>query len=153
GRGSFFARRPGIERSRSRTVYPYVAAGAFFGETRFRHDDRQHGVVEETRMTKRLCSAVLGLMATILGSVSPVLARDGTFSWSGRVDGNVEIVVSGRSIRYRNVQGDRPYDVQYDFSQTMPYRDMDVRLNQREGRGSMRIVDHPDQGNGYTTVI
>jgi len=43
--------------------------------------------------------------------------------------------------------------VRYDFSQTMPYRDMDVRLNQRDGRGSVRIVDHPDSGNDYTTVI
>ena len=104
-------------------------------------------------MKKTFIGVMFALMVVMLEMVSPALARGGLFTWSGRVDDKLEIAVRGRNVNYRRVTGNRPNDINYNFSSTMPDRNMDVRLERRNGRGSVNIIERPNRNNNYTTIV
>lgn len=104
----------------------------------------------------RLHTAFLTFIAmtiALLAGIAPAQARDGSLTWSGRVDDSVEIVISGRTVRYRAVNGNKPTETKYNFSESLPLKNVNVRLSRRSGRGSLQIVERPNYGNGFSTVV
>jgi hypothetical protein len=74
--------------------------------------------------------------------------------WSGRVDDALEIRVQGDQIRYRNLSGKGTRDVDADFAgHGLPRENVELRVLEREGRGSVRVVQQPSARNNYTAVI
>jgi hypothetical protein len=102
---------------------------------------------------KKVSGALLSLLIIALGVISPAMARSGTVTWSGRVDDKLEIVISGRSVSYRNISGNKPTDINYRFSETMPSENMNIRVIRRTGRGSVTVSQSPNRVNGYAAVI
>jgi hypothetical protein len=79
---------------------------------------------------------------------------DGMLRWSGAVDNEVEIRIAGRSVETRNLRGNGARDVRADINgRPLPRRDVDVRARERQGRGTVTVVQQPRQWNGYTAVI
>jgi hypothetical protein len=79
---------------------------------------------------------------------------DGMLRWSGAVDDQVEIRIQGRNVDTRTLSGNGTRDVRaYINGRALPRRDLQVRVRERQGRGTVMVVQQPSQWNGYTAVI
>jgi hypothetical protein len=79
---------------------------------------------------------------------------DGRLRWSGSVDDEVEVRIQGRNIETRRLSGNVVRDVRAGLSgRALPRRDLQVRVRERQGRGTVTVVQQPGQWNGYTAVI
>jgi hypothetical protein len=80
--------------------------------------------------------------------------NDGSVRWSGSVDDEVEIRIQGRNVETRRLSGNVVRDVRANLNgRALPRRDLQVNVRQRQGRGSVTVVQQPGQYNGYTAVI
>ena len=78
----------------------------------------------------------------------------GSLSWTGRVDDVVEIQISGRRVDAITRSGVRVSDVNSNIRGSgLPSRNVNLRIDQRSGRGSIAVVQQPSAWNGYTAVI
>ncbi len=78
----------------------------------------------------------------------------GSLNWSGRVDDVVEIQISGRRVDAITRSGVRVSDVNSNIrGGGLPNRNVNLRIDQRSGRGSIAVVQQPSSWNGYTAII
>ncbi|HJQ21355.1 MAG TPA: hypothetical protein VJ867_13490 [Gemmatimonadaceae bacterium] len=74
--------------------------------------------------------------------------------WSGAVDDEVEIRIQGRRVDYRTLSGAGTREVRSQVvGDGLPYRDAQIVVSQRQGRGSVFVVQQPSSRNGYTAVL
>jgi hypothetical protein len=74
--------------------------------------------------------------------------------FSGRVDDEVDLRIQGRRATTSNRSGNGTSGVRIDVGgMGLPQRDAAVSIRQREGRGSVTVVQQPNSRNGYTAVI
>ena len=79
---------------------------------------------------------------------------DGSVRWSGSVDDEVEIRIQGRNVETRRLSGNVVRDVRANINgRALPRRDLQVNVRERQGRGTVTVVQQPGQYNGYTAVI
>jgi hypothetical protein len=79
---------------------------------------------------------------------------DGMLRWTGAVDDEVEIRIQGRNVNTRTLSGNGARDVRANLNgRALPRRDVQVRVRERQGRGTVTVVQQPGQWNGYTAVI
>ncbi len=79
--------------------------------------------------------------------------RSGTVAWSGIVDGQDEIIISGSSASVRHLNGKPPREVRASFSAPLPRSPIEVKLLWNNARGAITIVQQPSAANGYTTIL
>jgi hypothetical protein len=79
--------------------------------------------------------------------------RSDKISWSGRVDQEAVIRCHAKTCVSHAVNGAPVADEHFKFSRPMQNRDMDVRLEQAEGRGEIRLVEQPSERNQYTARV
>jgi len=79
---------------------------------------------------------------------------EGLFEYRGRVDGTVVFRIRGDRV-FAEAESGRPSEVErFSFSQPLPATKMrDVRVEQKDGRGEVTLLEIPWDGNGYTAVI
>jgi hypothetical protein len=79
----------------------------------------------------------------------------GRLTWSGVVDDVVEVRIQGRRVEELTRSGVRVRSVRADIDGAgLPARDdVTVRVDQREGRGRVALVEQPSARNGYTAVL
>jgi hypothetical protein len=66
----------------------------------------------------------------------------------------VEVFIQGGRIRYQVLSGAPFRDSEVSFSEPMPPGPLrSLRLNKREGRGRVRILEQPSRQNGYTARL
>ncbi|REJ75217.1 MAG: hypothetical protein DWQ47_06945 [Acidobacteria bacterium] len=75
------------------------------------------------------------------------------FSWRGNVDGTVRISIRRNSVTTRVLSGQSILRDFYNFSESLPFRAVNVSVDKREGRGSVTVVQQPALGNAYTAVV
>jgi hypothetical protein len=74
--------------------------------------------------------------------------------WTGRVDDALELRIRGDRITYRTLSGDGPDDVNVSMADYgVPIGDVQARVHQLDGRGTVSIVQQPSERNDYTTII
>jgi hypothetical protein len=78
---------------------------------------------------------------------------DGMLRWRGAVDDEVEIRIQGRNFDTRTLSGNGARDVRANISGRALRREQQVRVRERQGRGSVIVVQQPSQWNNYTAVI
>lgn len=79
---------------------------------------------------------------------------DGMLRWTGAVDDEVEIRIQGRNVETRTLSGNGARDVRANINgRALPRRDLQIRVRERQGRGTVTVVQQPGQWNGYTAVI
>jgi hypothetical protein len=79
---------------------------------------------------------------------------DGMLRWTGAVDDEVEIRIQGRNVQTRTLSGNGARDVRANLNgRALPRRDLQVHVRERQGRGTVTVVQQPSQWNGYTAVI
>jgi hypothetical protein len=74
-------------------------------------------------------------------------------AWTGRVDGSVVVSCHKQSCVSSVEQGAPVADEHFKFSRPLPDRDTEVRLEDPEGRGEVRLIEQPRQRNNYTARV
>lgn len=80
-------------------------------------------------------------------------SRTGRMSWRGRVDDDVRIRIRGGTAEVETIGGTAYYDGQPNFTNSLPYRRVTVRLTQKRGRGEIFIEQQPSRENDFTTIV
>lgn len=79
---------------------------------------------------------------------------DGRFDLRAYVDGDTEFAIRGNEVTWRAFQGGAPRDAGCEFRKEIPRAEMyGVRLDQRDGRSRMQIVETPSPRNGWALVL
>ena len=74
--------------------------------------------------------------------------------WTGRVDDGLEIRVRGDRVSYRTLSGEGPRDVNANvLNDGVPMDDVNVRVHQLDGRGTVTVVQEPNESNNYTAIL
>ena len=79
--------------------------------------------------------------------------RRGSMTWRGRVDDDVRIRIRGGTADVETIGGSPYYDSQPNFTNSLPYRRVTVRLTQKRGRGDVFIEQQPSRENDFTAVV
>ncbi len=96
----------------------------------------------------------LGLAAALaVMSASPLSAQRELFQWSGRVDQQVLLTMSGRKVTTSNVGPAEPGQLGMTVMASLPERDGQVSVQMLKGRGTADVIRQPSAENGYTAVI
>jgi hypothetical protein len=74
-------------------------------------------------------------------------------SWSGRVDEEAIVSCQAKSCVSSAGQGAPVANERFKFSRPLPDRDVDIKLDQAQGRGQIRLVEQPRQRNRYTARV
>jgi len=74
-------------------------------------------------------------------------------TWRGRVDDDVRIRIRGGTAEVETLGGTPYSDGQPNFSNSLPYRRVTVRLTNKRGRGEISIEQQPSRENDYTAVV
>ncbi|MCW5960845.1 MAG: hypothetical protein KIS76_11845 [Pyrinomonadaceae bacterium] len=79
--------------------------------------------------------------------------RSGRAFWRGTVDNKVQLIIRGRNIETRTVEG-RAYPAgSFSFTSNLPNRDVDIEVTKKDGRGRVTIVQQPKRRNDYTAIV
>jgi hypothetical protein len=73
------------------------------------------------------------------------------FTWTGRVDREVLIVVRGREVRTRGFDADLPNRARVNAALPRTRGTVLARLN--DGRGDVDVIEQPSPRNGYQAVL
>ena len=101
----------------------------------------------------------LGFIAVLLagiflfGNVENANAQSGSLDWRGTVDDSIQIVIRNRNARIRHMSGRFIDDARYNFDGRAPRNNSEIRLDKRDGRGSVFIVQRPSRRNNFTTIV
>lgn len=79
--------------------------------------------------------------------------RSDRIAWSGRVDQEARISCRAKSCVAEAANGAPVADEHVKFSRPLPNREVQVSLEQTEGRGEIRLVEQPSERNQYTARV
>lgn len=74
-------------------------------------------------------------------------------TWTGRVDQGAMISCQKRSCVSSAEHGAPVADEHFKFTRPLPARDSNVRLEDPEGRGEIRLIEQPSERNNYTARV
>ena len=82
-------------------------------------------------------------------------ARSGerVMRWTGNVDRDVRITLRGASSTYGVASGAQPHGVNSRMERALPRRDGYIEVYQRQGRGTVQVIQQPTRYNDFTAVI
>ncbi|MDF1505796.1 hypothetical protein [Roseisolibacter sp. H3M3-2] len=93
------------------------------------------------------------LAALLLTAAAPAAAQQrDLFTWNGRVDREVLIVMRGRDVDTRQPYDERGRD-RARVQGTLPRAEGVVTVNVRGGRGDVDVVQQPNARNDYTAIV
>jgi hypothetical protein len=87
------------------------------------------------------------------GGNQPDTGRGGRMTWRGRVDDDVRITIHGGTADVQTLGGTPYNDGQPNFSASLPFRRVTVRLTVKRGRGEIFIEQQPSRDNDFSAVI
>jgi hypothetical protein len=92
------------------------------------------------------------VVAALLAPLAAHAQESPLFTWSGRVDREVRLTMRGSqtSNTYENSIQSR---ARFRVSNALPAQAGTVRVVTESGRGNVEVVQQPDAGNGYTTIV
>lgn len=77
----------------------------------------------------------------------------GNLTWTGIVDDVVQLKIRGNSVEVKTIAGRDVSNANYNFTSPLPNRRVDVEVDKKKGRGSVRVLQQPRRENDFTTVI
>jgi hypothetical protein len=82
-------------------------------------------------------------------------ARSGerVMRWTGSVDRDVRIVLRGASSTYSVASGSQPSGVRTNMERSIPRRDGYIEVYQRQGRGTVQVIQQPTRYNDFTAIV
>ena len=81
-------------------------------------------------------------------------SKKGRFDLRMHVDGEVEVFIRAASVGYRPLSGRPPRNDGSEFTQPLPRATFrQFRLEKKDGRGKITLVEHPSEANEYTAQL
>jgi hypothetical protein len=77
----------------------------------------------------------------------------GNVSWKGTVDDVVRLTIRNNSLELKTISGTPYSNNNYNFTSPLPNRRVDVEIDKKKGRGTVRVMQQPRRENNFTTVI
>ncbi len=77
----------------------------------------------------------------------------GKARWKGTVDKEVHLVLRNNNIQTNIFDGQDYGAGTYNFTAAMPNSNVQVYVNKKKGRGNVTVIQQPDRGNNFTTII
>lgn len=77
----------------------------------------------------------------------------GKARWRGTVDKEVHLVLRNNNIQTTIFDGQNYGEGTYNFTAAMPNSNVQVYVNKKKGRGNVSVIQQPDRGNNFTTII
>jgi hypothetical protein len=77
----------------------------------------------------------------------------GKARWKGTVDKEVHLVLRNNNIQTNIFDGQDYGAGTYNFTAAMPNSNVQVFVNKKKGRGNVTVIQQPDRGNNFTTMI
>ena len=103
------------------------------------------------RSTLRMFSFAVPLL---VGAAPALLAQNRPlFTWSGRVDREVQITMRGRDVWTNGADRDDGARSRVSVGSALPRTDGYVRVQTNGGRGDVSVVQQPTSWNNYTTIV
>jgi hypothetical protein len=98
--------------------------------------------------------AAAALAVTLMAGASPAAAQQqrSLFTWNGRVDREVLIVMRGRDVSTRFSNDERGRD-RARVDGVLPRAEGVVTVRMNDGRGDVDVVQQPSARNDYTTIV
>jgi len=96
-------------------------------------------------------AAAVFAAAVFFGNVETVRAQ--SMEWRGTVDDVIQIRIRNRNAQTRRVSGRVFNDADFNFNGRAPRRNTNVRVDKRDGRGRIFIVQQPNRRNNFTTIV
>jgi len=79
---------------------------------------------------------------------------NGKITWAGRVDGTVRITIQRGRVNARETLTNTPiYEETSKVNQQLPQAAVDVTVDRRDGRGTVRVIQQPNRFNSFTAII
>src|SRR5262245_55053388 len=95
----------------------------------------------------------LGIATALVVSVAPLRAQRQLFTWSGHVDQEVQLTMSGNNVTTSRLGPDESNNRRLNVVSALPRRDGQVTVRIIDGRGAADVLRQPTAENGYTAVI
>ncbi|MFV0389841.1 MAG: hypothetical protein ACK5NT_13935 [Pyrinomonadaceae bacterium] len=80
-------------------------------------------------------------------------AQSGTVRWDGRVDGRVNLIVQGRTIRTQNISGRSSNIGDISLPSALPRRESTITATKLDGRGNVTVIQQPSRVNNFTGIV
>jgi hypothetical protein len=103
------------------------------------------------RSTLRPFSFALALLAA--GAPALMAQNRSLFTWSGRVDREIQITMRGRDVWTNGVDNQDGARSRVSVASALPRTDGYVRVQAENGRGDVSVVQQPASWNNYTTIV
>jgi hypothetical protein len=89
------------------------------------------------------------------GGYEPPSSRpvSGRVAWRGTVDHEIHLVIQGRNLETRVLQGTEYRNETFNFTSALPSRNVTVEVNKKSGRGTATVIQQPTRNNNYTAII
>ena len=102
------------------------------------------------RSTLRMFSFAIPLLAA---GAPALMAQNRTlFTWTGRVDREVQITMRGRDVWTNGADRDDTRG-RVSVETALPRTDGYIRVQALDGRGDVSVVQQPNASNGYTAIV
>lgn len=105
------------------------------------------------KLLKNLVFA-FGVLTAIafFGSAENVKAQS-SMTWRGTVDDVIQVRIRNRNVRTQHISGREYFDSSYNFQGRGGRQGSQARVDKRDGRGRVQIIEQPSRRNNWTTVI
>jgi hypothetical protein len=103
--------------------------------------------------TGQLSTIVCGMALVLAAAASAQAQQRQLFQWYGRVDQEVQITMSGRTLTTSNLGPAEPGARGSNVLTTIPRADGEVSVSVIDGRGEVDVLQQPTSRNGYTTIV
>lgn len=77
----------------------------------------------------------------------------GKIHWQGTIDDEVHLVIKGSAVQIRTISGTEYSDGIFNFTSPLPDESVQVSVNKKEGRGSVKVIQQPNGSNNFTAII
>lgn len=77
----------------------------------------------------------------------------GRVRWRGRVDAEVNLVISDNTVEVRTLGGSEYGQGTYNFTSPLPRRRLNVNVTRLSGRGNVAVIQQPSRDNNFTAVV
>lgn len=80
----------------------------------------------------------------------PVVGR---VRWRGTVDDEIQLIIRGNSVEVKTISGTAYRNGSYNFTSSLPNRNVEVEVDKKKGRGKAEVIQQPSRANDFTTVV
>ena len=77
----------------------------------------------------------------------------GKLHWQGTIDDEVQLIIRAGAVQVKTISGTEYFDGIFSFTAPLPSEDVQVSVNKKQGRGTVKVIQQPNSDNSFTAII